>query len=98
MADSKFADNPWSAEHWNLTRQGDYVRKYGVEVAKTKARQAGVKFGAQAPVSMRRFAPLPNGTPYTVIVQRRNIGGGTGNGGGTGPNDVLATALKTKTN
>lgn len=81
MVDSKFDENPWSSEYWNLTRQGEYVTKYGVEVAKTKARQAGVKFGSSAPRAPQTF--INGRPPFQVIVQRRNIGGGGGGGQGS---------------
>lgn len=80
MADPAFVNNPWSAEHWNLTKQGEYVKKYGLEVAKTKAKQAGTTLTAGRPVQPQRFAPLPRGSNYTVIVQRKgnivNVSGG----------------------
>lgn len=81
MNDPQFANNPWSAEHWNLTRQGAYVRRYGIEVAKTKAREAGVTlFGSR---------PYPCNRPYTVIVQRRNIVADAPQGyAGDGPPDA----------
>lgn len=63
--------NPWLPENWNLTAQGAYIREYGLEVAKGKAKKAGTKIGAPAP----RLIP-ENKT--IVIVQRRNIGGGGG--------------------
>lgn len=88
MADPKFADNPWSQEHWNLTAQGAYVKKYGVEYAAKKAKAAGAQFGNYAPNAMM---PVPRNN-FTVIVQRRetiiNQGGGTG-----GPS--LPTSLAT---
>jgi hypothetical protein len=75
-------DNPWEAEFWNLTNQGAYIKKYGVEVAKTKARQAGQKL----------FAPRktgPKSEPLRVMVQRRNIvgtsSGSSGGSSGNGP-------------
>jgi hypothetical protein len=42
-------ENPWLAEGWNLTAQGAYIRKYGLEVAKTKAKQAGTRIGDLQP-------------------------------------------------
>ena len=78
MADETFADNPWSLEHWSLTRQGAYIKKYGVEVAKTKARQAGAKLGDLKPRALFGQPPL------TVLVQRRNIIGGGGSLVGAG--------------
>jgi hypothetical protein len=79
MADEAFANNPWSAEFWSLTRQGAYVKKYGVEVAKTKARQAGAKLGdlkpsPAAPIFTRNFILIkkigdgtPGGKGYTGV-------------------------------
>lgn len=82
MADESFQENPWSAEFWNLTRQGMYVKKYGVEVAKTKAKQAGAKLGDLNPAKSRgMFAPLPNGSNYTVIVQHKGLTAPVGGGG-----------------
>jgi hypothetical protein len=72
MADETFAENPWSAEFWSLTRQGEYVKKYGTEVAKTKAKKVGAKLGDLKPRELFVQQPL------TVLVQRRNIGGGSG--------------------
>jgi len=73
MADPAFRNNPWSAEFWNLTAQGAYVKKYGVDLAKTKAREAGVTFGAAHP-RVSAYSPLPRDRNFTVIVQRRNVG------------------------
>ncbi len=69
--------NPWSPENWNLTRQGDYIKKYGLSVAQRKASQAGTTIGALEPKPKTR-------ANYTVIVQRRNIISGGGGGGGSG--------------
>lgn len=84
---SDFAQNPWSDEFWNLTEQGRYITKYGVEVAKTKARQAGTKLGAP-----RKRAIAPD--PLRVLVQRRDlvtniisIGGGGGSSSDGPPDD-----------
>jgi hypothetical protein len=81
MADETFAENPWSAEFWNLTRQGQYIQKYGVEVAKTKAKQAGAKFGDLKPrAHVGPFAPIPQSN-FTVIVQRKGLPAPVGGGG-----------------
>lgn len=66
MSDPAFRNNPWSAEHWNLTRQGEYVKKYGVDLARTKAKQAGAVFGSGRPPAV--LMPQPK---HTIIVQRR---------------------------
>jgi hypothetical protein len=82
MADPAFRDNPWSAEHWNLTQQGAYVRKYGVDVARTKAREAGTKFGATRPAAaIGPYSPIPKGRNFTVIVQHKGAGISVGGGG-----------------
>lgn len=65
-------ENPWLPENWNLTKQGEYIRQYGLEVAKGKAKHAGTKIGAPAP----RINPTHS---TIVIVQRRTIEvGGSG--------------------
>lgn len=70
MADPAFIENPWSAQFWNLTRQGEYVKKYGVDRARRKAKEAGSIFGATKPPAA--VAAVIN--KHTVIVQRRFIG------------------------
>jgi hypothetical protein len=45
----KNGDNPWSAEKWNVTRQGAIVRAMGVEKAAAIARAAGSVIGATKP-------------------------------------------------
>ena len=48
--------NPWAQDQWSLTDQIDYARKYGVERAAARARDAGTELGAKAPSSStRRF-------------------------------------------
>lgn len=79
MAD---VQNPWSEDFWNLTEQGRYIQKFGIEVAKTKARQAGTKLGAP-----RKRPLVPE--PLRVLVQRRepviqNISIGNGGEGSSG--------------
>lgn len=44
-----FAQNPWSAEHWNLTRQGEILRSQGRERADQMAKAAGSMVGAIRP-------------------------------------------------
>ncbi len=82
MADEAFAENPWSAEFWNLTQQGVYIKKHGEQVARTKAKQAGAKFGDLRPRAAQfgQFAGLPKSN-FTVIVQRKGITAPVGGGG-----------------
>lgn len=44
-----FGQNPWSAEHWNLTAQGAYMRQHGREKAEKAAAAVGSKVGATTP-------------------------------------------------
>lgn len=48
-APSSGADNPWSAEGWNMTRQGAYLREHGAEKAGKMAEAAGTKVGGPRP-------------------------------------------------
>jgi hypothetical protein len=44
-----FGKNPWSAEAWNITRQGSVARALGVEKAQQIAKAAGSFLGATRP-------------------------------------------------
>ncbi len=44
-----FANNPWSAAHWNLTHQGQIITKQGSEKAQQMAKAAGSSVGAVHP-------------------------------------------------
>jgi len=44
-----FPNNPWSKQHWNLTKQGEAVRTLGEEKAKQMASAVGSHIGAIAP-------------------------------------------------
>lgn len=82
MSDPAFAKNPWSAEFWNLTRQGAYIKKYGMEVAKTKAREAGASvLGGKPPaVPPGPYQPIPKRN-FTVIIQNKGTQAPVGGGG-----------------
>lgn len=41
--------NPWSAAHWNITEQGNYINANGIEKAQQMAALAGSKIGATRP-------------------------------------------------
>jgi hypothetical protein len=43
--------NPWSAADWNLTAQGQYIKRYGVEAGARLARSVGSSLGALKPVT-----------------------------------------------
>ncbi len=45
------ADNPWSREGWNMTKQGQYIREHGAEKAEAAAKAAGSKIGALRPTA-----------------------------------------------
>ena len=44
-----FPQNPWSSEHWNLTKQGEVIRLHGAEKAEQMAASAGTKVGVLRP-------------------------------------------------
>lgn len=69
--------NPWLPENWNLTAQGDYVKKYGVSVATRTAKLAGSSLGALKP---RTGVTVQNLT----IIQRKSFGGGIVGAGSSG--------------
>jgi hypothetical protein len=46
----QFSENPWSHDHWNMTKQGEVVRKDGMEVAQRMATAAGTSFGGGKPL------------------------------------------------
>ena len=43
------SQNPWSPEGWNLTKQGQYVKQFGIEKANAMAERVGSKVGATKP-------------------------------------------------
>lgn len=45
--------NPWSAEGWNMTKQGEYLRTHGREKAEAAARQAGTTLGGGPPAKKK---------------------------------------------
>lgn len=45
------ANNPWTKEAWNVTKQGAYVRENGIEKANQLAESVGSKVGATAPAA-----------------------------------------------
>jgi hypothetical protein len=45
-------NNPWSAEHWSVTRQGEIVRRLGVEAAERFARAQNSRLGATRPAKI----------------------------------------------
>lgn len=49
-------DNPWSAEGWNLTAQGNYLRTHGREKAEAAAKAAGSYLGATHPAPQKARA------------------------------------------
>jgi hypothetical protein len=45
--------NPWSADSWNMTKQGQIIRSEGMEKAQQMAQAAGSKVGAIAPTAKK---------------------------------------------
>ena len=50
------AGNPWSAEAWNITAQGAYIKQHGVEKAGQAAQSVGSKIGATKPTPRQAAA------------------------------------------
>lgn len=46
--------NPFSHEHWNMTKQGDFLKKHGTEKAEQMARAAGTTIGGRRPAQPAR--------------------------------------------
>lgn len=44
-----FTNNPWSADHWNLTEQGRVLREHGPDRARMMAESAGTVVGGSKP-------------------------------------------------
>ncbi len=49
-------NNPWSEIGWNVTEQGMYARKHGMDKAAEQAARAGSKIGATRPTPMPKAA------------------------------------------
>lgn len=45
----KGGENPWGADHWNVTKQGEYLRQHGRAAADRMAKAAGSHVGATRP-------------------------------------------------
>lgn len=45
--------NPWSADGWNMTEQGQYVRTHGKDKAEAAAKAAGTKLGGPRPAAKK---------------------------------------------
>ncbi len=48
-----FSNNPWTADHWNLTQQGQVIKGKGREIADQMAKAAGVFVGAVRPAAKK---------------------------------------------
>lgn len=74
--------NPWTYAEWNLTAQGDLIRRWGLVTAHKMAKEAGTTVGGPRP-------PSPTNAPVnkTFILNKRigstniSTGGGTGSSG-----------------
>lgn len=69
--------NPWTYKDWNLTAQGQIVRKYGLEKAHEMAKAADTTVGGPRP------KPSGNVTVHQTFLFRKTFQtGGSGGGGG----------------
>lgn len=67
--------NPWSADQWNVTKQGEFLLRYGQRRAEQFAKEAGTTVGGAKPDGV---GPK---TIVKVLIQKRVINqGGTGGG------------------
>jgi len=71
--------NPWTAEFWSITAQGDYVKRYGLSVAQRTARLAGSFIGALKPKE-----PVPEKIIERQWILSKRIGGSGGITGSSG--------------
>jgi len=47
------AANPWTAENWNMTQQGAYVKENGMDKATQMAKAAGTTVGGMKPAAKK---------------------------------------------
>ena len=76
-------DNPWRADQWNVTRQGEYVRRFGELRARARAAEASSFLGATKPTAEE---PRPKVEHHTRIVNKNFVGSGAGSSGDGSPN------------
>ncbi len=67
--------NPWTADAWNITAQGEYVKRYGVSVATRTAKLAGSFLGATKPKQDHRQIEVRN----FILTKKIGSTGGSGN-------------------
>lgn len=76
--------NPWEFDQWNLTLQGQFLKRHGLALAQAYAADAGTSVGSRKP-----SAP-PKPKPDICVLNKKivtNVGGsGSGSGSsGHGP-------------
>lgn len=71
-------NNPWTPEFWNITAQGDYIKKFGLSVATRTASKVGVRIGDLKP----RSDALPT-IERRWILSKKIMGGGSSGGQGS---------------
>jgi len=55
--------NPWTADNWNITEQGKFLRLFGKKLASIKANEAGTTLGGPRPVKIQKGERGPRGRP-----------------------------------
>lgn len=76
--------NPWLADQWNITKQGEFARRYGVAAARARAAEAGVTLGATKPAETE---PKPKRIESVRIVNKFLGGDGRGYDGDGPPEE-----------
>lgn len=84
--------NPWRADQWNITMQGQFVLRYGEAKGREFAKAAGVTFGATKPASTGQ--PVIIHRNFILNKQIGTVGQSSGGYGWTGdgpPDDDTLT-------
>ena len=78
--------NPWRADQWNITRQGQFVARYGAAKAAEFAKAAGSPVHSLRPPTTTEVRIVEARTYIMTkkIGQQQSSGGGTGGTGGSG--------------
>jgi hypothetical protein len=77
--DKSIFGNPWRFDQWNITRQGQFITRYGAAKAAEFAKLAGSKVGATKPTIPGELIRTII-DKRTIIINRRSDGGPDGRG------------------
>lgn len=74
----KGTPNPWDRHHWNLTRQMEFGKRFGFEVAREWAAKAGTTIGGPKPKPDEKPVPGPQGARGQRGASGDNVSDGSG--------------------